>query len=855
MSDPTSPEQIEKHLRTGRKNQQVAAKVTNWCQHARVERMGGGGLIEQIYDVPIGHAGIRCAHAPAGGMMCWNLEDAFLEHYESHCVGCEKRNPGTGETMQPEIDAFEEEKASRKVTEQAEKREEQDAFEKRRAERSLVFDPSDPAQTDLAELFDALDQKSDKAKSERLVELATIAPDVFTSKIKSYLGKQVSHDDGRFRSTAADILLTLPGEEQEKLEVALTVCNYGVSDIVVDFIEKNASLVTIGQVKNIIGPLAYRATSFRSMGGKPRPKNVKPLLSLVQVHPDEVGNVLGRLLGANEEHNVDLAACIVVVITSKYPDIVKPHSRALFAKLLRRKHLLPKYDDNGFDDKLSRLRKAAACLFEVDPENSDTLLKSLVEGDRTAKKELGEIYCHLLKTSWQGPIIEASLARKIAFKRLIWMAVDQVEDVGYHPATNFFSGTRNALVEVAASEIDVLFGAAAMLSETDRGQDDDNLVQRIASPLAGLERSNIKRQIDNLQGAFVQWVFMVAKQEDGQGIKRVLDLYVKLPKTEVQFRSNIVAHMTELIGDAGSMNAVLPHLYSALTDPEPLVRGSAATAIGEASFEIRRDFPDLIYEVYLALLTDPNIYVHQSAVRALKTYSFPSHVKPQLGAALFSLVKAYYHDTGRASFLVQCLEEFVDAFLTDSALSGDWGKVIVHIIGSMPDYEACQTIERLSVTMVKAPGYTQLVAGLLSGEDVREFMRGKLLRVLFYATPAQLAECVEPIVADALCMVEHRPWKLRTNFALLARAGAFDRIAMVCDELLESLPDTEEQKSLRLLFRSIGQVGRFEASLPQTERELQRIETVWNDHIKELKREKEADDARRRLPSSLFRKA
>ena len=57
MSDFTSEEKITKLVKHGEDTIQTMKRVSAWCTHTRIERSGGVGLVEQIYNVPIGVKG------------------------------------------------------------------------------------------------------------------------------------------------------------------------------------------------------------------------------------------------------------------------------------------------------------------------------------------------------------------------------------------------------------------------------------------------------------------------------------------------------------------------------------------------------------------------------------------------------------------------------------------------------------------------------------------------------------------------------------------------------------------------------------------------------------------------------
>ena len=155
-----------------------------------------------------------------------------------------------------------------------------------------------------------------------------------------------------------------------------------------------------------------------------------------------------------------------------------------------------------------------------------------------------------------------------------------------------------------------------------------------------LEKDQKRRSIRSLQGNLVSWVYAVSASQGCNGVNHILAMYAALPEAQVEMRANMVAHLSKLMGKPEYVNLVLPHLYTAMTSPEVALRGSAATAIGEVPYELMRDLPDLLFEVYMVLLTDPYVYVHKSAVYALKTHGFPENLKEQLTHYLINLIRS-----------------------------------------------------------------------------------------------------------------------------------------------------------------------------------------------------------------------
>lgn len=447
--------------------------------------------------------------------------------------------------------------------------------------------------------------------------------------------------------------------------------------------------------------------------------------------------------------------------------------------------------------------------------------------------------------------MEPTPARELAFKSLIRTAIETVGDINYNPAVSFFSSPDNALVKVAANELDFLFGAAATLTDEGR-RPKPQVLKAQETTFDALHEQTVNAAVDRLQASLVQWVFMVSSFEGLQGVQRVLSLFDSTPETELQFRSNFVAKLSSLITSTETMNAVLPYLYNALTNREPIIRGAAAVTIGDADFDIQRDFPDLIYELYLALLLDPNIYVHQSAVRSLRTYCFPDHLRLRLKSALYALIVTYHSETHRADFLAVCLDELANGFLVSSEVEGRWGEMVVSAIEGMPTFAALLAIERMPLSMGKAPGYPALVASLLKSEEAKGYAQGKLLRALFHVPEKALSDCVGSIV-DAY--TDANPWELRVPLALLSRAKAFKDAADLCNAAINLLPNTTEHQASLLYLQTVKIICDFEAALPTSENTLNKARLDWTNQLQLLKLEEEMASARRGIPPSIFREA
>lgn len=842
--DNFSEEELRKTVEDGEKNLRTATLVTNWCKNARVERSPGRGMLEQMTGVPIGHMGIACEHAPAGGMMCWRLEEAFLHHYIRNCKSCDKRLPGRGRDIQPVINDYLEKTARREADDERRKIENERRLEERRLRRLDIFDSTNPAAVQIRELLESVDadNKSADDAALALVKIARLAPDEFTSEIINYLESDVFSENTGLNKLAGDVLLNLPLSEQKKVKVALTNCQYGASDHVFQCIERNVSDIPASEISRILGPLVYLAVPARTISPESITPDPSPLTSLAKTHPNEMQEVVKQLLKCNDESDVNLAVRVIYTITPELISITDIFRRDIFAKLLRRKHLLPQFGRGSFDDRLQILRKVATQLYTANPEVSDELLTSLCQGgDSTSTKERAEIYAGALHVHWECKDIEATPARKLAFKRLIWIATENVTEYS-HRSRQTFSHVDKKMANIASGEIDALFGAAVILSQTRKEVGKKGSIETAPSALEAIELSNKLSAIDSLQESFIQWAFMASVSTGLPGVKNILSLYENTPDEEIVFKSSIAKQLTELIVDTETLNFVLPHIYTALTHPEPLMRGNAATTIGEASTVDLRDFPDLIFDVYTLLLIDPNIFVHQSAVRSLNSFAFPDYLKPKIKKALYNLIFVYLDSQDSPEFLADCIICIVDSFMTESEIAGKPGCFVVSVINSLPDMNACNAIDRLTSSLRSTPGFSKTVARQLNSDWSHSVGKKNLYRALFEVPDSNLLDCVDEIYTDGERSATHNPYEASIPICLLARAGAYKKAVQLCSSILEEIPDTREKAGIRIFINTMLRVSTFESNHTHSLDELERELASWNSLLSLLESEKEEED-------------
>jgi len=109
----------------------------------------------------------------------------------------------------------------------------------------------------------------------------------------------------------------------------------------------------------------------------------------------------------------------------------------------------------------------------------------------------------------------------------------------------------------------------------------------------------------------------------------VLDFVRALPEDDDLLRGAIVENFDRLMSSVDTLSLCLSDFYSALVGSSALVRSNAATALGKLKRQIRENMPTLVFEAFVAFLTDPFVIVHKSAVASLERFSLPDDLIPR----------------------------------------------------------------------------------------------------------------------------------------------------------------------------------------------------------------------------------
>lgn len=820
MEEFNDEERIQETVQHGKKNQRTARKITNWCRNARIARSGGIGIVEQMTGVPIGLMGIECDHAPAGGLHCWDLEDAAINFYLSNCESCQQRSPGTGQGIESLIEAYKKREKERTDYEQKQRAEEErrQAAQLSKLERLRV--PGDEFANQIVDLLVAIVEATGATSGTALVDLACLAPETFSTEIVEFLREQMENQNDKLEIPALRTLLLLSIDEETKLQFAVrNASKLNVDEHATRYLKEHVQHLSRTDIAAILPNIAVLARPITGIPNLERKPDLEPILAIAKHHPEDTTLVLTDCLNSGNPRLLDAAFRSISVLVLSLPNVVRPLLRNVLAKLLRRNHLLPGFEPDAGDDRLQVVRSMAVALFRRFPEEADSVIQSLLEGaGEPTRSEAALVYSGVLETQWNRPTVAPGAAEEIAFPRILWMAVDDPFHSLDNRATQFFSYVNLDLLPIAVKHADSILGAAATLSSRVPEQESQTLLAAQKSQLDELERIRRRNSIYLFQSNLIAWAFKACYQEGMNGIRRALSFYDALPETEVEMRASVVKHLSMLMGNASTVNSVMPHLYTAMTSPEALIRASAARSLGDISHQVRRDLPDLVFEVNLVLLTDPNVYVHQEAVRSLRIYDFPEKLKNAVASSLITLIYVYQQTQDDQMFVVDLLRKYAHGCLTDTQLAGKEGAFVVSSILQMDELYARNALDSLGTLLVHSSGIVPLCIKTLGVGAVDYTRRDGVLRVL-ERVPVKIVKLhARDIAESALKFSKTEPYITNFLFSLLAKADCWKAATDLCKQVLSRISDTRRERLLRFHYEGLRQVCEFEAA-----REIERI--------------------------------
>jgi hypothetical protein len=836
---------IEEAVRIGEKNKHTAELVRNWCAHVSIKKFGGVGLVEQMSGLPIGHHALQCPHAPAGGMSTWDLADAALDFYDRNCMDCKFRQAVGFPNLSTLVAERDERRKQRKLEEEHAA---QDAAEKlvaREQVRRQIRAELGPVAATTLDLISELDRTRTKEAAEKLVQTAALAPESFTPNIIEHLFRLVEAREFGLIEPALGALGKLSVDNARLGNAALRNI-YGAQQVAAKIIEDKCEFVD----EALIAPALAALISMASPEPYPFmdesiPPVEGPLRELYRHRPSSVKDGLKIVLARIEAHHVGLAARGICFLTEQDPSLVNFATSELMAKLVRAKWLVQGREEE-VSDALRDIRAMLVMAFDANPQAVDALVKDYLQGaSKEGAAELYKLYEEVLHRVRRSDEEEKpNDAHRLAFRRLVVAATEQDDEDRADIAFGVFHGDPYELTPIVAEEIDLLLGSAALIAG--RLQDIAKKPLDSKKPAASWERLGLRSRLNSLMDSYVRWACVAAGKSGHASIEKVLTLMRNLPADSDHLRATIVGNFHKLAKTPEGLMQIMPDYYSALVGSSQLVRSDAATALGEMPRLALQNMPSLVFEAFTALMADPYVIVHRTAVRALERFSLPDEYRRDASRALSSWILYYAKSRSDDRFLIEAIDLYANRYVAEEKLAGSLGDRLLEIVMTVAPETVMHESRHCMPVFSKNPNYVRFFLWLMEDENAMATYHEHLLEQLRRRPPANLYQERNRAVEAGIKVAQRYPWGVASFIEALTSSGAWTEAAALVSVVYKGIPDNTQNRTMRLHFNLFRIACDYEAAIAEGRTgELRGLGKQWRTTMSDIKKDHEEHERKR----------
>jgi hypothetical protein len=803
-------------VKAGERNRDTMILVRKFCAHARVEKFGGTGMIEQATGLPIGHHGLRCDFAPEGGMACWDLRDAVIDFYDRNCATCTKRQPLRIPNMLEIIGERDRDCAAREAREQADARKAAEALEARHAERAALMPSLGAVARTLLDDIGAFDADRSSENFERVTQSARLAPEHFTPALVDYVSSLAS-DQPWFAEAALVILDAVEADDQRIVTLAIGVLRRGYPErVAVEKLLPRLDVISADIVPDILHPAINLADPddrefFYGDDEARIARDPAFLIAIYERFPAEVTAAVERMLLSGKRSLLELAGRGLHALRASDANVAAPILRTLLSVYVRAPSLVG--DLKGDDDRLPDLADAVNDAFGAAPHAVDTVLQSLQEGAPPSHRaRIMKAYALAAHMGHNEPQVLATSPRhSLALTRLIWAPTTERDDKVLEEVTSAFRASSKGLELVVRSQLDAFIGALFLLDDR-LAELDAAMSAPVENFLEAMERNTRRSVMRGLMEEFVEWASAAAAGDDAS-VAKIIGMFDTIPDGRDNLRGALLGATKELSRDLAGVKLLLPHLYAALVGPSVLGRSYAATAVGELPSRSRANIPDLLFEAFGALLWDQYVAVHKAAVRAFRRSIIPEPFRLNAAHAILNLIKYYRVQSNADQFLAECIRLLAGMADLFGAASGAVRRYLIEVAMDVEPLYLRSDIQSLSYSLGAEPEFAKLAARMIPHLADRYNRSDDALKLLGKVTPDGLKANAAAFHDAAIAVLDIELVTALGVVEAFLRASMPDEVDALVTALLAINGDTVRMRRHGTLLRWPQLAIRFEAAV------------------------------------------
>jgi hypothetical protein len=761
-------------------------------------------------------------------MSAFELADTALDFHDRNCVDCKFRKP----MGLPNLSVLLAEREERRNRERAEReraeRAQLDRLTAREAAREKIKKGLDAVAATTLQRITELDRQETGAE-QCLIETAKLAPETFTPEIVDHLFRLLDSQEYWLTGPSLEALSHLPVDSTMLCNAALRALRSVVhTEIGGPIVERYCAQADPELIAGALPALVSLANppSFRFGPAERRQPVMGPLETLYTHHKEAVRAGLKQMLEEKRPYTVRLAARGLEALVPRDSSLATFLVPELVAKLARANRLLEGIDSE-IEEALDDIRDMLVQSFKVDPAKTDQMIQDFLLGaSDEGAAELYKIYDEVLRDVRFGddkPAITA--AHGFAFRRLVVAASEATTHEVESATSGCFYGEPYDLAPIAAKEIDLLLGSAAVLDSKLTALNDQPLDQN--NPAAGMERHARKQYLSSLSDSFVRWACISAAKSDLASITSVLNFLRSLPEGSYRLAGKIIGNFHVMMRTTEGLIACLPDFYTAQVGSSQLVRSYAATAMGQMRGTTHDNLPSLAFEAFCAQLSDSFMIVHQAAVRALERFSLPEEYNVRANVALTGIILSYAKDHPGDDFLVTAIDLYAHRYVSNEKMAGGVGARLIEMLMKGRPYVVAGEMKYAHNVYECAPGYPALLVRLIEDREAMSIYHKELIERIGDLPP----EIVQRERAVLLALGKKKSAENRELVGVLIEsftsAGAWAEAVELSKAAYDGIEDTIRNTQLRFHSALRMTACDFEAAVSQND--AARIEKLGKD--------------------------
>ena len=810
-----SDEMIQEAIEYGERNAEVIRLVERHCAHARVEIVGGIGLVEQQTALPIGTRAMRCEHAEDHGFAGMDFGRVAVNFYNKNCVGCPHHEPVAGP---PDLASFvvelDEAAESRRGVEERERGARLQEYETRAKQRRLAAQDESYATRGLLLKLDLVDAENpDDTVARQIVESARGVPDMFTRRAVEILFDTAETTRSRrlveaLRWLAHHGRAPVPRVVELALRILSETPMTEAAHVLLDY--RNAlDVADVAPVHRSLIRLAGRVGHYSIA-------EPAPMLMAAAIDLAGVLHAMHEMLESDSDYIRGLAASAAGRLIEQDIEVVPVLCRAV-ANALRQLGAIHRLGSNDTSD--GAIERTLSVALTVAPEAARDAIESAARGlDGDARVALFAAYDDVLRSRLSREEVPPKAGDIVVRATLQRLAGDWGTEAAQR-ASNTLELCAKYHPHLLVPHVDAIVGA--LLDEIRRPVDRYHPILDLSphpNVLRALESQSEEiahnRRLYDLREALGQ-VVVVAPSEVGEHIFTLLDA----PDIDVAEANETKALAIRLIGPVGRhpslTSRALPHLYSGLLSSDNLRRAYAIEAWEEMAHPRDRRLPMELDVLLQPLLADRYVIVHKAMIKALRD-GLPVPRDQALEVALMLVRYANHYGDDKDDFGETAYQALEAARRVARLLDPQGYEFIIELVlataAKLHPYKLGHLLRHRMDELVNRPRYADRLLDLLCSTDELTREEDHVDELVHVPSPviAERAYRVEQAITKSL---PDDPWHVHRYIEVLQLAGEWELAARITAKAEAAIPDTTENRRIRRQLGVVRAGAEFEAAL------------------------------------------